>query len=85
MIPFISEFPNITRIYAWGIMKIVLETQIQTPFPNHSYKIFITDYCPVVEQRATLLEDAAQQPGSRRMSQSTATDIPLRDTAECWK
>lgn len=48
-------------MYAWGIMKIVLETQIQTPFPNHSYKIFITDYCPVVEQRATLLEDTAQQ------------------------
>lgn len=85
MILFISDSPNIVRIYAWSIMKIVLETPIPTPFPNHSYKIFITDYCPAEEQRATLLEDAAQQPGSRRMSQSTATDIPLRDTAESWK
>ena len=84
-VPFASEAPDIVRVCAWGIMKIVPEAQIQTPFPNLSYKIFISDCCPAVEQRATLLEEAAQQPGSGRASRSTAADIPLRDTAECWK
>lgn len=44
-----------------GYYEIILETQIPTPFPNHSYKIFITDCCPAVEQRATLLEAVWQQ------------------------
>lgn len=35
--------------------EIILETQIPTPFPNHSYKIFITDCCPAVEPEGNFI------------------------------